>query len=271
MRSRMPDAIRRSVLDMAISGAKGVDVARTFGCTPAMVSKVLKEAGRKGRPRGSDRTYTLDNDFWETVDTEAKAYWLGFLATDGCVSRAGDVILSLSIRDKGHLEKYREAIGSSHPIKTVDNSRGYSTSSVLGRFSVTSKKMAADLIALGIVPAKTKNLVPWDGPSHLMRHYWRGCVDGDGTVFLNRNGARWTVGFSGTEKMCRAFSSFVNHQTKLAVTPYHKNGLFHAQYCGKSGPAKVATLLYEGATVFLDRKNEKIQQLLRETANASVA
>ena len=45
------------------------------------------------------------------IDTEEKAYWLGFIAADGCIGTNRNTIrVDLKIADKSHLEKLRTSI-----------------------------------------------------------------------------------------------------------------------------------------------------------------
>ncbi len=65
------------------------------------------------------RKYKLNESFFEIIDSEEKAYWLGFLMADGSV-RAGqsqdgtghwNIRLSLATADKERIERFIEAIG----------------------------------------------------------------------------------------------------------------------------------------------------------------
>ena len=75
--------------------------------------------------------YSLDENYFKVIDTEDKAYWLGFLYADGSITRfyktdkkTGEkVIRSLSLElglqsgDKHHLEKFLESIKCNVPFK----------------------------------------------------------------------------------------------------------------------------------------------------------
>ena len=55
------------------------------------------------------RKYEFDFNYFENIDTEEKAYWLGFLYADGCVT-PNTVRVELQASDKKHIEKFREAV-----------------------------------------------------------------------------------------------------------------------------------------------------------------
>jgi len=46
------------------------------------------------------RRYNLDETFFEKIDNEEKAYWLGFLAGDGAITDENRLRLRLAIKDK---------------------------------------------------------------------------------------------------------------------------------------------------------------------------
>lgn len=58
----------------------------------------------------STRKYIVD-DVFEKIDTEEKAYWLGFLFADGYVgTNDNSVGLGLAIKDIEHVKKFKKFI-----------------------------------------------------------------------------------------------------------------------------------------------------------------
>ena len=58
------------------------------------VHKAIKDSGIDFRKNGDNlKKYTANYNFFEKIDTEEKAYWLGFIAADGHVSRGDQVII----------------------------------------------------------------------------------------------------------------------------------------------------------------------------------
>ena len=80
-------------------------IQKKYGFKRATISKHLKN-------RGYEVVHTLNRScvnehIFDEIDTEEKAYWLGFLYADGCVVNAKPRIeLSLSDKDTEHLNKY---------------------------------------------------------------------------------------------------------------------------------------------------------------------
>ena len=217
---------------------------------------------RRGLPLRSasecHRIYALNESYFDVIDTEEKAYWLGFIAADGCVYR--DALgVCLDEGDAEHLEKLRAALASEQPLRLLTDPRHGNRTS---RLQIHSQRLTGGLMAAGIIPAKSFTLLPWAGPPELLRHYWRGVVDGDGSVGKDGRG-EWFVRLVGSRAMAQGFADFVAERTgwqRKEARP-HKT-IWHVGYVGVSIPQAIATVLYKGATTFLDRKKATADELL---------
>src|SRR5699024_3897298 len=94
-------------------------LAKKFGVSSYPIQRVLKEENVELKNVSTYRQkYKISHNFFDEIDTEEKAYWLGFLYADGCVREdRGCFRLGLQARDVRHLEKFRESLDSNHPIK----------------------------------------------------------------------------------------------------------------------------------------------------------
>ena len=67
--------------------------------------------------------YVLNENYFEVIDNEFKAYWLGFLTADGWVNQsqktnAGVTGIELQYGDIGHLKKFNKSIqGNYHNVR----------------------------------------------------------------------------------------------------------------------------------------------------------
>lgn len=63
------------------------------------------------------RRYTFNEHYFDVIDSQDKAYWLGFFAADGYnhVSK-GYIELRLHNQDREILEKFKVSINASNPI-----------------------------------------------------------------------------------------------------------------------------------------------------------
>ena len=139
---------------------------------------------RTCRHTGGNRRYTIIPDFFSVIDTEDKAYLLGFVAADGCIHRNGRSLdIAVHPRDVEILEYAKTCLGSNAPIyhRTMASFSGEKTRPLYGIY-LCSTKLVADLNSLGITPKKSLTLVYPSLPSRLEQHYIRGMWDGDGYI-----------------------------------------------------------------------------------------
>ena len=160
--------------------------------------------------------------------------------------------------DKPHIEKFQAFLKSDHKLqillKTKSPLTGNSAPSI--NLMITNKKLSQDLVNLGLCQNKSKTVKPCTlVPKDLLRHYWRGLVDGDGSITRSsRDGL--LLGLCGTEAICEGFLAFCKETigigTCLKVVT-RKDGLCYLRF--SQGPTRlVAEYLYKDAQIFLDRK-----------------
>lgn len=131
----------------------------------------------------ANRRYIFNHNFFETINTEQKAYFLGFILTDGYVGDK-DIVFELKSVDKHIIETFINAIEGNNKIHEITR-RGNNFSRqgcVTSRLNFRSDKMVSDLKTLGIQRGKTFNINILKLPVHLERHFWRGVLDGDGYI-----------------------------------------------------------------------------------------
>lgn len=258
---RVSQDIRDAMVADYLSGMPSTAVAARYGVHFSLCLAAIREAGLEPRSISeASRTYTLNEAFFQSVESEQQAYWLGFITADGCVHNRG-VSISLAGRDGDHLHKWASAVETALPVREYTyQGKPYAS------HAITSARMVADLVALGITERKSHTAQPWVGRTDLMRHYWRGVFDGDGSISVSRSrptgSSKWTMNLGGTHAIVTAFRSFVEAHTGLSPKIHPVASIFTIAYTGNAGPKAVATLLYGGATIYLDRKFELAQQVL---------
>ena len=217
---------------------------------------------------GARRIYALDDHFFDIIDTEAKAYWLGFITADGCVQvgKAGangwarnHLYVKLKSSDAGHLEKLKADLAAENPVRHVPQAgRAGSAADI----SFTSVRLTEALIRLGVTPRKSLTVRPWSGPAHLMRHYWRGMVDGDGSIGKHAGADKWYLKLVGTSACVEAFRDWAAPLSGSAARIRPKDNIWSWTAGGLASPQAIARAMYEDATVYLDRKHALALQLM---------
>ena len=204
--------------------------------------------------------YEYNRDFFSTIDTEEKAYWLGFISADGNVSKTmKNMRINLNIKDKAHLEKFRESISGNQPIKESIREKNHSV-----YIDMNSKKICSDLQKYGVTPNKSLTLnVHFDLiPQQLIHHFIRGYFDGDGSINLYTRPPyfyeEWELSFISTEKMLLFFQKQFGISHKL----YSCGKNYRFGYRSKKDIESAIHYMYDDATIFLDRKYEKALKFL---------
>jgi hypothetical protein len=211
--------------------------------------------------------YYYNKDYFETIDTQEKAYWLGFLYADGCINRMykneklKGMTLELTIckEDKTHLVKFLNSIESNVEIKnktTTLNGKVFKSNRVI----ICCTKMCYDLIDKGCTPQKSLILTfpnLQTIPKHLVRHFIRGYFDGDGCLYANTK--RISLSIVGTSDMLNGISDFLLSESILRTKQKYYNAGNAAQMYiyGNDNIKEVLDYLYQDATIYLGRKYNK--------------
>lgn len=198
------------------------------------------------------RIYEFDDAYFEAIDTEDKAYWLGFLLADGNIHR-GQMTLKLQRSDRTHLEKIKLALKSEHPIHD-----GVCDGNLYSVFFIGSKKLCKDLIRLKMTPQKSLTLTMPSIPSNLNRHLIRGYFDGDGCIYAKHdkpNHKRWSI-FSGSRKIVASMKRLL-HRAGIS-THFNQQGKGFNIYTSKRATIRALyQYMYNGSSIWMDRKRRK--------------
>ena len=210
----------------------------------------------------------LREDYFETIDTECKAYFLGLLLTDGNVYVNGNrynISITLKDGDRYLIEKFLREIKCNKKI-TGDN-RGCS------EVAIRSKKMACDLSKYGIIPQKSlQQELPNNIDDMLFSHFLRGIMDGDGNLsFYSRRGRKVhdkAVRLcSGTQKFLEDLVVVLKNNLDLSYCPkvrQEKDNTFSISYRNKSDMYKILSYMYDDATIYMKRKKEIADKIMDE-------
>jgi len=208
------------------------------------------------RRGGGRRKYSCNEDFFETINTEEKSYWLGFLAADGCISNnRSDMSMSQSIKDINTVEKFREALEITNPMRhrfQKLNGKIFEKA----RLSIRSKNLCKDLINKGVVPRKTLILKPPKNiPDSLIHHWIRGYFDGDGSIFFIKvkNRKYKKVSIVGTLEVMKFIQKKFNGSGYIYdMRPRARVHRFRVNR--QEDIKRFGLFIYKDATVFLKRK-----------------
>ena len=150
------------------------------------VYNYFKKRGWERNGKSGKVTYKVDIDFFKCINTEEKAYILGFICADGHISE-DRLVITVAEKDLDILEKIRGAMHSNHPIKKIKRINPYNKTDrkqlTLVELMIGRKELVEPLFNMGLSSNKTYTL---NGdilkyiPKYLMRDFLRGYFDGDG-------------------------------------------------------------------------------------------
>ena len=212
------------------------------------------------------RKHKFNEEYFKNIDTEEKAYWLGFIASDGCVyknSNAWRLQINLKGSDIEHLSKLQKAIGSNYKIaeKIVGTSE-------VCQLKINSKIICEDLISLGIVERKSLIVRMPKIEDNLKRHFIRGYFDGDGNIknFEDKNSRhRYNFNIVGGEEMLNS----INNAMPCTLDLYklkRVNPIFSLETTSREKLKEIYDFLYKDATVYLERKKDVFSNLMSRFA-----
>lgn len=242
-----------------------LSLSKLFGTSPQAIGKVIDSRGVTRKTLRSFRQiYELNQNYFDVIDTEQKAYWLGFLYADGVINEDENLIrINLSRVDKHHLVKFREAVGSTHPIKPTNKVTknktyygsyiGFKSAHMVNK--LVEKGCYQRMTLCGLFP--TSDIIPED----LVRHFIRGYFDGDGSIHYTITGTGrrlYRVSIVGTLNIVDNIKYFLDSTVKTESHP-NKHVI---QLGGNRQCSRIFDYLYEGATVYLDRKKLIFDKML---------
>ena len=256
-------------------GLSQTKIGELMECSQKLISQLMKEYNISIRTNREQALKSICNeDFFEVIDTEEKAYWLGFMYADGYIlnkrKHSGYSIgISLTESDIHHIEKFKNSLNSSASINTYTTSKGVYNSKSYCRIIISSDKLSEDLIKQGCVIKKSnvllfpnKNQVP----QHLIHHFIRGYIDGDGSISYYRkpnNKINIGLGVVGTKELINGIKSFLNlsHLKSHQRHPEKDTNNYSFNVGGNIQVLKILDNLYKNATIYLDRKYEKYKEV----------
>lgn len=232
------------------------------------------------------RKYKLDETYFEEVNTEDKAYFLGLLYADGYnqVTNKGKYIsLSLQVSDIHILRDFKKALGSTQKLCLLRAKK--KTHSDQARLQINSKKLCEDLVKLGCIQNKSLMLTfPTFLPKHLIHHFIRGYFDGDGCVWEGKKYRKVfkdsTCKFGQRERTVHNVKfnitgtlHFITGVQNILVSSigFKKNKLnvskaiancVQLEYSGRKQMKRFYDFLYKDYTVFLNRKKSKFESII---------
>lgn len=241
---------------MYTSGLNTPEIDKELNLKRGIASHLLRKNNIKLRHRGT-KSKIGNEDFFDIIDNEEKAYYLGWIIADGNISITKgqhSLKIHIALRDKEIIDKFLMAIDSSNKtkIKQGEHPSYY--------VSLTSIHMCNALMKLGVVPRKSgKEVFPAQIPNELCHHLIRGIFDGDGiTDIIGKRS-----GFVGSKNIIDNILKNID-ETNRTINQNKKNNDIYYFLGGKKFSRKLYDYMHGDAKVWLSRKRQRLEQVCFE-------
>ena len=223
----------------------------------------------------------FNDNYFENIDTEEKAYFLGLIYSDGNVrEHNGGYYLSIELKreDKYILEKLATELKCKNKIYDRDRKTNFGESHMSNFTSCNSKKIFDDLARFNIVPDKSHTTTSFINieeliPNNLIKHFLRGLIDGDGTISKRYTTRQNVIAIYQNEiNFCYEFDRLL----KKSMNDYdlyeniivNKNtGVYNLRYRRIDDIKKICDFLYNGSSIYLKRKYQLAELYFKESQN----
>jgi len=260
------------------------EIALKMGRTEYSITKKASDLKMSHQPYNKkymsekSRKYTLEHSFFDSINTNDKAYFLGLLYADGYNCTDKNVLeLSLQTRDKEILSLFKKCLASNRPIKRyVDKrpKRGTDRSILY----VNSRRICQNLDSLGCTNKKSHKISFPTIKERFKKHFIRGFFDGDGSVYISKgkiiNGyvkrsPTGHVAFSSNKKFIEGLFKQLKKFNPCKVRDKRKKDTW---YLNITGIAAIQFLesIYFGTTTYIKRKYKKYQEVKKMYSSKKV-
>ena len=244
-----------------LSGKSTIEISKDFNVCDSSIGRLLKKYEIPIREMSiAKRIYQINENYFDNIDSEIKAYILGLFYADGYNNTKRNCVrISLHKKDIDIIEKIRKELFPNND-KPIGFSRKKNCDD-LRYLDITNKHISKTLNDLGFTQGKTfKIIFPQWLSNDLYKHFIRGYFDGDGclTYFINE---KMTIKpkfeIIGTEDFCVDISNILGYKG------YTKNvgnkNIVRWQLSGRKQILNVCTFLYTDVNIFMKRKYDKFE------------
>lgn len=171
-----------NIVQLYSSGLSTNKIAKQYKASQSSVWQLLEENNIQCRDKA---THTLDETYFEKIDTVDKAYWLGWMYSDGSVCKTGKIRLSLQARDSEIVNQFKADVQYTGPLHYKPTPIKQPNKQPQWELCINRQKVVKDLIALGCEPNKTFTLkfpTKEQVPDEYLSDFLLGFFDGDGSI-----------------------------------------------------------------------------------------
>lgn len=272
-RKKITDELKEEIIGYYLSKPMTIEnVGKKFNlCSPTVI-KVLK--GIKKYKKAILYSPDMDEHYFDIIDTEKKAYFLGLIIADGNVfkdksgnGRQSSISITLDLNDSYILEEFKNELKVTTSI--AYDGRG------CGQIAVRSDILSEGLSRHGIVECKSfHTYLPKEIKEKYYRHLIRGIFDGDGNFFYSKKGREYhAFSFCGTHRLMSDISDKLMELSIIDLKPnvydYKDRNLSEIKIRSIKNIKSFGDWIYKDATIFLKRKKDKFDLFIADHFNGN--
>lgn len=243
------------------------EIANDLQISKRSISRVLQEKSINTRLK--NRYVIKNKDYFDNVDTEFKAYILGFIYADGYVGEHNDFCISLTDKCEDNyriLQTFKDELKTDLQIKhSIDkDGRGKFT------FKFSDENIVSQLNRLGVFPCKSLKMSDLPNiPQNMFRHFVRGYFDGDGSISTYYDSYdkrdRYCMEILGTVDFLSKLQSVIENDCQIKMPKLHNvNRIQNLSRISCKGIKKLLIIrdyFYKDTTYYLTYKHDRFYNL----------
>lgn len=257
------------------SGVPAREIVEKYGIHRTTLPKIYK------RYRGITRSLipqVLNPRYFQTIDTHTKAYFVGFIAADGCIvdhsNTGGNDALAINILEKDRivLDTLKDELQLEHQIYDIANKGQVA-------LRVTHQQLCDDLKQYGLGYRKSltmPNIFPLI-PEEFRDSFALGYMDGDGCIYAKKTRYKSIKGYTrvyegpsfsicGTPEFLLGFA---NHFGLKRITMVKNKSIHNLHINRLEDFSKVYFRLYANSPIWLERKKSVVYRFLQDQTISS--
>jgi hypothetical protein len=251
----------QEVVNFYLNGNSITNCRSKFHIGLKYLHKILSKYNVILKPYRTNKRLNFDTNYFESIDSEDKAYFLGLLIADGYNSNK-QIILSLQEQDKHILEIFIDKLNYTGNLKF----RKKESETHQNQYSLvlSSQKICSDLSKLGCIKNKTHFAYFSNISQKLYSHFIRGVFDGDGCIC----GTNFSI--TGNNLLIESIQQILVREcnlknTKISAKENRPKNIVDLNYRGRYQICRIRDYIYRNATIYLNRKHEKFYKISSES------
>lgn len=211
--------------------------------------------------------HQFNEHYFDVIDDEHKAYWLGFIFADGYLnSKQPTIGIELNHTDIEHLYKFKNDLKSNLDVKTYNKNSTFGPQTNC-RFVFNNKTMYKALQSHGITPTKSLDgNFPIIDDDRYIKDVIRGILDGDGSIRyrIGANGLPTAnMNICGTKAVLQTIEKYSGFEWSWSQRHPDRDIDNYSIGTGRQNEIiKFLNKLYDDASVYLDRKYAIYQDII---------